>query len=321
MKTQATLFTILLLLISCNSENKKREAIIKEFIEFANNGEISKLGSMLSSEFKLLTDSSVISKKDYLLYLEKPSGNTIVELSNIDVSGRVFRTKEIITDDIITYMSLEPIIRIREYRFNENFQINSIYNLSQTEPPEYNKIQRDFLIWAYKEYPDFVTAMINKARGGENIDEERRFLLVKLKEKGVRILNSPTDKEIENDIKTNKSSDNESFTPNNDFMNSLVVTYYGMNAFPFGEYTVSEFVTAIKQTVSSNGKHPIIKKWTKNDNIYTLLVDYEGDNVKFVFRHLLNQDGNASTMSGIIQGEEIDGVQMYQLVPSLIKNE
>jgi hypothetical protein len=322
MKPQAIYLSIFLLLISCNSENKKREGIVKEYVEFANIGEISRIDSMLSSEFKLLTDSSITSKKEYLSYLEKPIANTKVKLNNIDVFDGVFKTKEIITDDIITYLDLEPIVRIREYHFNEKDQITSIYNISQTVPKDYIKIQKDFLIWAYKEYPDFVTTMIERARNGENIDEERRFLLAKLKEKGVQVLNRITDKtEIINNINTIKSSDDRSNTPDNDFMNSLVVTYFGMNAFPFGEYTVREFVNAIKSSVFSNGKRPIIKKWTKKDNIYTLLVDYDGENVRFVFKHLLNQDGNASTMSGIINEEEIDGVEMYQLVPTLIKNE
>jgi hypothetical protein len=320
MKAQLFFLTIILLLISCSSENNKREGIIKNYVEFVNNRVVTKIDSVLSPEFKLLTDSSVIDKAEYLLYLAKPLANTKVKIVKIEVSNNVFRTKESITDDIITYLDLEPIIRIREYHFNEKNRIESIFNLGQTEPPNYKMIQTDFLIWAYKEYPDFVTAMIEKAKGGESIDEERRFLLTKLKGKGVQVLNNIKNESKASDIsKSQKSSVNEPFTPDNNFMNSVVITYYGMNAFPFGEYSVKEFEKAIKSTVFSNGKHPIIKKWTKNDNVYTLHVDYDGENVKFVFTHLLNQDGKASTMSGIINGEEIDGVEMYQLVPTLVK--
>ena len=128
-----------------------------------------------------------------------------------------------------------------------------------------------------------------------------------------------TESSTDNIKQTEKYLGNDYLNPKSDFKSSLVVTNIGMNAFPFGEHTVQEFENAIRNTVGSNGKTPIINGWTKNDNVYTLKVNYAGEDVQFIFEHLLNQEGKPSIMYGKINGERIDGVQMYQLVPSLIR--
>ncbi|MBN2890863.1 MAG: hypothetical protein JXL97_03265 [Bacteroidales bacterium] len=322
MKQTFLLFAVLIVLFSCNTEEKKnyKEEIVRNFIEYLNNGESEKVDSITTPDFKYLTDTSVAEKSDYLKNVTKPVANAKIQIVEIETSENIVKTKEKITDDIIDYLDLKPIERKREYHFNDSNLIKSIYNLEQFESPDYIKIQKKLILWANQEYPDFVQKMIGKAKNGENIDEERRYLLTKLKNRGLQVLDSVSFETVKKEEPTEETKSGGSFiSPNGSFLNSVVITYFGMNAFPFGEYTVQEFKDAVAGTVMTNGKNPIIKGWTKNDNIYTLHVNYQGETVKFVFIHLLNKEGKGSEMYGMINGERIDGVQMYQLVPSLIK--
>ena len=322
MKKIVLFFTIITVFVSCNSIDKKnnKEKIVKEFIEFINNGNSVKVDSITSYDFKLLTDSDVTEKTEYLTSLFKRVANAKIHIEEIKTINGIVKTKEKITSDLTTILNIEPISRKREYHFNDSNLINSIYNIEQFESPDYKKVRKNFSKWAYQEYPEFVKAMSEKANKNENTDEETRYLLTKLKEKGITVLDEFNTKSNKSDIsETEIHSGNDYLNPKSDFKKSLVVTYIGMNAFPFGEYTVQEFENAIKNTVGSNGKTPTINGWTKNDNVYTLNVNYMGENVQFIFTHLLNQEGKASVMSGEINGEKIDGVQMYQLVPSLVR--
>ena len=322
MKKTFLLFVVSVILYSCGVEDKKitKEEIVRDFVKYINNGETNKVDSVTTSDFKYLTDTSATEKKDYLKLVIKPVANAQVQIIEIETSENVVKTKEIITDDLIDYLKLKPIERKREYHFNDSLQIKSIYNLEQVVPPDYYDIQQKLMLWANQEYPDFVQKMIEKAKNGENIDEERKFLLTKLKSKGLHILDSIyiETRQIEEQKEVNSSGSNY-ITPNSSFLNSIVITYFGMNAVPFGEYTVQEFKDAVESTVMTNGETPIVYGWTKDDNVYTLHVNYKGENVQFVFVHLLNKEGKGSEMYGIIKGERVDGVQMYQLVPSLIK--
>jgi len=316
------LFVVTIVLSSCNVENKKidKEEIVRNLIEYFNNGESSKVDSITTFDFKYLTDTSVTEKSDFLQNIVKPVANAKIQIIEIETSENVIKTNEKITDDVINYLELEPIKRKREYHFNDSNLIKSIYNLEQFESPEYMDMQKKLILWANQEYPDFVQKMIEKAKKGENIDEERRYLLTKLKNKGLQVLEEVSlETEKNEEPKKESYSNSKYFDPSNNFLNSVVITYIGMNAFPFGEYTVQEFKNAVAKTVMSNGKTPIIKGWIKNDNVYKLHVNYQGENIQFIFVHLLNQEGKVSEMYGIINGERIDGVQMYQLVPSLIK--
>ena len=322
MKKTFLLFAVLIVLFSCNTENKKidKEAIVKNFIKYLNNGEPNKVDSITTPGFKYLTDTTVAEKSDYLKNVVKPVANAKIQIIEIETSENIVKTKEKITDDVINYLKLQPIKRKREYHFNDSNLIKSIYNLEQFESPDYMKIQKKLILWANQEYPDFIQKMIEKAKNGENIDEERRYLLTKLKNKGLQVLDSVSFETIKKEEpKKENYSGSKYITPNNSFLNSVVITYFGMNAFPFSEYTVQEFKNAVTGTVMTNSKKPIIKGWTKNDNVYTLHVNYKGENVQFIFIHLLNQEGKGSEMYGMINGEKIDGVQMYQLAPSLIK--
>jgi hypothetical protein len=322
MKKIVLFFTIITVIVSCNVIDKKnnKEKIVKEFIGFINNGNSVKVDSITSYDFKLLTDSDVTEKPEYLTSLFKRVGNTKIQIEEIKTIDGTVKTKEKITSDLTTILNIEPISRKREYHFNDSNLIKSIYNIEQFASPDYKKIQKYFSKWAYQEYPEFFKAMIEKANKNKNTDEETRYLLTRLKEKGITVLDAFNTESSTNNIKqTEKYLGNDYENPNSDFKSSLVITYMGMNAFPFGEYTVQAFENAIKSTVMSNGKTPIINGWTKSDNVYTLNVNYMGENVQFIFTHLLNQEGKASVMSGKINGEKIDGVQMYQLVPSLVR--
>ena len=57
-----------------------------------------------------------------------------------------------------------------------------------------------------------------------------------------------------------------SYVPTEDFLNSKVSTPNGMNAFPFGLFSVKSLVAELKKTELSDGSFPRILGWSKNSN-------------------------------------------------------
>jgi len=328
MKKSSIGLVVIAVLFSCSTQTKKisKEEIVHNLIEYTNQGEPNKIDSITSESFKLLTDSTVTEKNDYLKLIIKPVANRKIQISEIELKENLVRTKEIITDDVINYLKIEPIERTREYHFNDSNQVKSIYNLESYESPDYKNIQKKFILWANQEYPDLVKDILEKAKKEENFDEERRYLLTKLVSVGLQALDEvktelPKESEPKIASKPKKKAIKKSIyiQPDSSFLNSYVVTYFGQNAFPFGEYTVQEFKSAVASTILSNGKNPTIKGWTKNDNVYTLHTTFKEGTFQFIFEHMLNREGKMSLMRGKAEGLPIDGVNMYRFVPSLTK--
>ena len=319
------LIIIVALLFSCTPEKKELsiEEITRNYIEAINKGDSAKIDSLTSDDFKVFSDSTSTEKTDFLNSLNKPEANAKINIAEVSIDENIVRTTESISDDVINILELDPIIKKKEYHFDDTKLIKSVYNMELIESPEYMNIQKYFVLWAYQEYPDFVNKMIEKAKNKENIDEERRYLLTKLKSAGLDVL-EPIKNELQKKTEAVNTPKPKTTTrksiyvnPDSSFLNSYVVTYFGQNAFPFGERTVQEFKNEVAATVMSNGNNPKIKGWTKNDNVYTLHTEFKDGNIQFIFEHMLNRDGKISHMRGKVKGLPIDGVNMYRFVPTL----
>lgn len=297
-----------------NIDNKQR---VSNFIGYLNNAEFNKLDSVLSYNFQVIDDSVSTNRSKFIEEIKKLSGNPIVQIIDIESKNNIVKTKETVTDDFISYLELKPIERIREYHFNDSNQLNSIVVIDLKISPDYFIVQQKFFIWAQKNYPDLFIDMVKKNKNGECINEERRHLLSKLKSIGISELDNITLPSVTPSNVT-KTSNNNYIEPSNLFLNSLVVAYDGQNPFPFGENTVTTFINELSATILDSGQKVDLKGWTKEDNVYTLHVDYGGENIKFIFVHIVNEGGKWSALLGQRRNRQIDGIFMYHLVPSLI---
>jgi hypothetical protein len=66
--------------------------------------------------------------------------------------------------------------------------------------------------------------------------------------------------------------------------------------------TVEDLVDVVKNVKLSNGKHPKINGWSKNDNVYTLKTTMMSP-VKFEFTHMLNYEGKISILSVYVDNQ------------------
>jgi hypothetical protein len=102
------------------------------------------------------------------------------------------------------------------------------------------------------------------------------------------------------------------------FLNSTIITPFGMNSFPYGEFTVKDFVGYVKNMEFDNGKTPVVHGWTKMDNIYTYYVDMiHGRKMKFIFSHILSTkkgNGKYSSMYANFEGEDMQGFAALKAV-------
>lgn len=102
------------------------------------------------------------------------------------------------------------------------------------------------------------------------------------------------------------------------FLNSTVIVQLGMNSFPNGKFTVSDFVSYVENMEFDNGKSPIIHGWTIADNIYTYHVDMiKGRKMKFIFSHILSTkkgNGKYSSMYANFEGEDMQGYPALKAV-------
>ena len=103
----------------------------------------------------------------------------------------------------------------------------------------------------------------------------------------------------------------ESFTPEyieppEPFMQSIILTPDGINSFPFGQYSVSEFVSRLSKIQRADGQHPEIHGWTDSDNGYTLHVSFGDREAEAIFvREGVDKDGRSySGLSYRMDGEE-----------------
>jgi hypothetical protein len=84
--------------------------------------------------------------------------------------------------------------------------------------------------------------------------------------------------------------------------------------------TVEEFIEIIHNARLSNGKHPTILGWSRNDNIYTLKVRTTTD-LKFTFEHLLNYNGEASSLYVTINGKPVDALLTLMTIVSMPRDQ
>lgn len=199
---------IVTIFFACNNENpqNKKESIVRKFIEYANTGNISGIDSLLSKDFKLYSDTTIINRD---LFLDKVESEPIIanfkrQIVEITTTENIVKTKEEMTDDYINNLNIEPKYRKREYHINENNKINSIYNIETYEPENYKLTVNKFLSWANEHYKTIYDKMIELAKKEENYDNELNFLLAKIKNEGIEILeknedveNSKTNTEVE----------------------------------------------------------------------------------------------------------------------------
>ncbi len=409
-----------IIMISCSEENPK-EIIVADYIQFVNEANRNKIDSILSFDFKYINDSIVEDKTEFLKGVKSTIDYFEREIIEIETNQNVVKTKENLLTNVNLILDIPPVSRKREYHFNENNKIKSIYNLETIIPPDNILVANNLFKWALIEYPSIYKIIAEKSQKNENANDEIKYLLTKLNEKGINILNEIENLETnEGDKSTKKRKDTDytfveninklhalskeytgkkvmlklnynslymgslalfedddySFinvdcsdqaleyvskiktgnkctvigivgidilgnpeiknaiiypvnykgqtinifiTPGESFLSSLVITPFGMNYFPFGEFTIKKMVSELSNTVLSNGKKPIINGWTKSNNIYILHVKMMDEDVQFIFTHLLDKDGEGSIMKGKISGQDIEGVQMLRLIPSLIE--
>ena len=101
----------------------------------------------------------------------------------------------------------------------------------------------------------------------------------------------------------------ESFTPEyieppEPFMRSIVHAPHGMNSFPFGQISVSKFVSLLSKRLSDrprvevNSRDAEIHGWIKTDDNVYILHFYDGDEeVEAIFVHSWSENKDGKTYS------------------------
>ena len=106
--------------------------------------------------------------------------------------------------------------------------------------------------------------------------------------------------------------------PPEQFMQSLVYTPFGMNSFPFGEVSVTEFVSRLSKQPLKTGQYLEIQGWANDDNVYTLHVALGDGELEAIFVHLLSENVGGRTLSALScrvdGGAEEPGLVLMQLI-------
>ena len=106
--------------------------------------------------------------------------------------------------------------------------------------------------------------------------------------------------------------------PPEQFMRSLVHTPFGMNSFPFGEVSVTEFVSRLSKQPLKTGPYPEIRGWANDNNVYTLHVALGDGELEAIFVHLLSENVGGRTLSALScrvdGGAEEPGLVLMQLI-------
>jgi len=200
-KIQHLLILILIFTSSFQSFSQTAKSeVVRKYIHYYNTGNVSEYDSILSENCKSFSKNVILERNELIDIVRNLSKNENVVIKEINSTSHSVRTKEILTDDIITYLQLEPIIRKREYNFDHNNKIKSIFNLEVSFPDDFELMQDKFLDWASYTYPELYDDMSEKYIDGQNISEERRFLLTLLKEEGLEVLDSIGIEDVEIDF-------------------------------------------------------------------------------------------------------------------------
>jgi hypothetical protein len=172
-----------------SSQNIQLETV-KMYVKYYNTADINGIDSILSDNCKSFSKKVTLEKNEMLDIIRNLSKNEHIEIKEINSLNNTVKTKEVLTDDIINYLGLTPIIRKREYNFDHQYNIKSIFNIDVIFPDDFEEKQNKFFEWADKYYPELYQNMIQNYSEGENISEERRFLLTLLNEEGLQVLDS-----------------------------------------------------------------------------------------------------------------------------------
>ena len=76
-------------------------------------------------------------------------------------------------------------------------------------------------------------------------------------------------------------------------MQAQIITPYGMNNQPFGDYTVAQFVEMVNKVQMTNGEYMRAGGWSKEDNVYKLPVETSAGVLNLIFVHLLADNQGA----------------------------
>ena len=200
----------------CNSvkSQNNNENIVKKYIEYSNTGNNVGIDSLLSKDFKFYGDTMILERDEFFsTFGSMPIiANFKRQIVKTEYSENIVITKEKMTDDYINNLNIEPMYRKREYHINENNKIYLIYNIETYVPKEYKSTVNNFLSWANENYKIIYDRMIELAKKQENYDNELNFLLAKIKNEGIEILeqNEVVEKPKANtEIKSTKTQGNK----------------------------------------------------------------------------------------------------------------
>ena len=185
------LFTLILtvFILSCSNESENLKNL-KLFIDSLNESYTNILDTTFSDDFKFISDSISLSKSEYIASFNNKDTTLKVRLVNYKESDNVIKTKEEVTNYAYQTLEIAPIVREREYHFNKQNQIKSIYSVKVISEPIHEKFDKYFGLWATIYYPEMDDKIRTKRQNGEDFFEERHFLLLKLKEDGLNMLDS-----------------------------------------------------------------------------------------------------------------------------------
>jgi hypothetical protein len=202
MKKLFLLISSSIILFSCGSEKtttKSKEEIVKTFIDYCNKKEINNIDSLTSSDFESLFDTTTTKKSKFLdqIATNINTSNQKTKIIESKTIKDIVKTKEIISNDVTDLLEIEPFSRVREYHFNENNKIKFVHTLEWNPSPNYNAIQNKFMLWARDNHSALFNNLQEKFKEGKNVDEERKVLLLKIREVGIQVLEEPeTSKQI-----------------------------------------------------------------------------------------------------------------------------
>jgi hypothetical protein len=229
---------LIIVILGCTGESENLKNL-QLLINAENRSDFTVIDSLLAYDFKFISDSISQNKKGFLDKNRKDTDTTwIVEIEEISEADNTIKTKEIMTNYGIRTLEIEPLIRERKYHFNDSNKIRLIYALNSIIQPEHEKLDKYFGIWASVYYPEMIEIIKEKREKGEDFFDERHFLLLQLKQKGLSTLDSARiiyENQHMKDQKKNKQLDN---------YNSLVPA-------PFYEYAFEKILATMMSIASS----------------------------------------------------------------------
>lgn len=180
---------VIIACIGCTGENLN-EITLRSFIGALNRNEISDIDTLLTVDFKYVSDSETKDKRQYIEDATKQDTTYKIEIVKVSESGNVLKVKSNLTNYAIRTLEMKPMVREREYHFDENHKIKAIYLVNFHSLPEHQNFDKYFGVWAVLYYPEMANSLKAKMANNEDYFEERHLLLLKLKHDGLQMLDS-----------------------------------------------------------------------------------------------------------------------------------